>query len=155
MKIVRIISFCVIAFYSLAMVWIGTRILIHGIRARGDVWSAQYGYFGVAGFLLIPGLLALFFARQGAFRPRRFSWVNWVFAVGILLYMGMAIPSIRLDPTSSAASSVMGKMRTLQTAAGVWAEAQGRYPLTQQDLNEVIKGSSLDVSSPYQRKDER
>ena len=156
MKIVRIVLFSLIALFCLPLVIWGGEILIQGIRARGDVWSVHHEYFWTSGFLMIPALVAVLLAGLGAFRPRRLTGANFVFAFGILLYMAVAIPSMLSHPTSGASSSVLQQMRHLQTATEAWAEAQGKYPLTQQDLREAIQGGNLEASdSRFQRKGER
>ncbi len=156
MKIVRIVFFSLIALFCLPLLIGGGTELIQGIRARGNIWSVHSDYFVVAGFLSVPALLALLFAGLGAFRPGRFNAVNWVLAVGILLYMAVAIPSVLTNPTWRAASSVLGRMRTLQTAAEAWAQVQGSYPLTQQDLSEASKGADSGTDdSRYQRKGQK
>ena len=131
-------------------------MLVNGIRARGDMWSVQFGYFGTGGSLLIPALLALLVAGLGAFRPWRFTWANWVVAAGMFLYIAVISPNMYLYPTSFAATSVLRQMRTLQTAAEAWAQTNGKYPVTQQDLSAAIKETNSEASdSPYQRKGEK
>jgi hypothetical protein len=152
MKVLRIVFFLLIVFLALPEFAIGYSSLANGLHARGDVWSVRHDYFGDAAYCLIAGVLAVFFAAWGAFRPGRHNWLRFLVAAGIVLFMAISIPSWYYPPQRHAEVAVQGKLLELQEALGPWCVERHRFPLTEQELAAALSRAhvSMNEESLYQ-----
>ena len=123
MKVLRFVFFLLIVFLSLAEFRLGFASLADGLHARGDFWSVRHDYFGDAAYCLVPGILAVFFAAWGAFRPGRQNWLRFLVATGLVLLMAVAIPSFYGAPQARARSSVAGRIYDLRDAVEAFEKA--------------------------------
>lgn len=152
MKAVRIIFFVLIVFLSLPGLTLGITSLLHGVRARGDVWSVEHSYFGEAAGALIPTAIALLFAALGAFRPGRLNWIRFALATAIVLFMAATIPSWYYPPEQRARSAIASRMHQVKSAVELWGAERGKYPLSGQELAEAIKSAGIEVrTARFQR----
>jgi len=152
MKVVRILFFCLIVFLAMPEFVVGGPALMNGIRARGDVWSVRHDYFGDAAFMLIAGALAIGFAAWGAFRPGKANWLRFLVATSIVFLMAVSIPSWYAPPEWRGRSTMISRMRALDSAVKSWGAERGTLPLTDSELREAAKAGDVRLGdSPFQR----